>query len=375
MMDSVVQLIRNALSCVKDLELFKHTFIHDATYTGQLLGTLPEPMNKTTPLEVLISTTQLYACISTTKSGYMLLTTSIGKLRRILRIVERRMTNKPENWSQADRIVNESLLKEARFGLRSVFIGLLVTPIGIAFWWLVLNSYHITEVDWFGGLPALIHALEVMEICLLPLLYFMIVDGFQTLAKYTKTKGLLNDLKKGGLSPKSVSVGTYESMTGWVPFWDSGTAMFAGPEEDEAKRIDEEVRKVKNTLTAFFPEDKKGGEKEAKISKEALEEAEDKLEAAVPVLRMEGYREFLYFVFNFVAFYGYLMGIVAYYYDDDNVQPSHIRSLKFGYANTDADWTGNFAGDVMWTIEPLVILGSPLLVAWVKPQKKKVKAD
>jgi hypothetical protein len=375
MMDSVVQFIRNALSCVKDLELFKHTFIHDATYTGQLLGTLPEPMDKTTPLEVLISTTQLYACLSTTKSGYMLLTTSIGKLRRILRIVERRMTNKPENWSQADRIVNESLLKEARFGLRSVFIGFLVTPIGIAFWWLVLNSYHITEVDWFGGLPALIHALEVMEICLLPLLYFMIVDGFQTLAKYTKTKGLLNDLKKGGLSPKSVSVGTYESMTGWVPFWDSGTAMFAGPEEDEEKRTDEEVRKVKNTLTAFFPEDKKGGEKEAKISKEALEEAEDKLEAAVPVLRMEGYREFLYFVFNFVAFYGYLMGIVAFYYEDDNVQPSHIRSLKFGYANTDADWTGNFAGDVMWTIEPLVILGSPFLVAWVKPQKKKVKAD
>jgi hypothetical protein len=121
--------------------------------------------------------------------------------------------------------------------------------------------------------------------------------------------------------------------------------------------------------------EKKAGEKEDKLRQEAFEKAQDKLESAVPVSRMEGYREFLYLLFNFIAFYGYLMGILAYYYEDEEAQPYHIRSLKFGYANSDADWHGNFAGDVMWSVEPIVILGSPFLLTWAKPQKKKVKAD
>ena len=88
------------------------------------------------------------------------------------------------------------------------------------------------------------------------------------------------------------------------------------------------------------------------------------LEAHLPDLYVKAYREFVYFLLNFVAFYGYLMGILAFYYPDDDKQPSYVRSLKFGYGNRLADWTGNFAGDLMWTIEPLVILGSPMVMSF-----------
>eukprot|EP00339_Tiarina_fusa_P018064 CAMPEP_0117005968 /NCGR_PEP_ID=MMETSP0472-20121206/6365_1 /TAXON_ID=693140 ORGANISM="Tiarina fusus, Strain LIS" /NCGR_SAMPLE_ID=MMETSP0472 /ASSEMBLY_ACC=CAM_ASM_000603 /LENGTH=377 /DNA_ID=CAMNT_0004707301 /DNA_START=111 /DNA_END=1244 /DNA_ORIENTATION=- len=377
-MDTIVQLIRNALCCIKDLGLFEGTFIHEAKYTHRLAD-LPSPLDETTPLEVLISITQLYACVSTARSGFNLLTSSVGKLRRILRIVEYRMTATSSNQktkqpsTEADRIVNESLLKEAKFAFRSVIIGILVTPIGVCFWWLFINSWHVTSVDWFGGLPALIHALEVMELCLLPLLYLMIKDGFEMLAKSKRTGGVLENLKNGKITAASgIGIQSYETMTGWVPFWDAGTTMFADPVEGEMALVEKEVKSVEENLSAWF--ETKKGEKEEKINRQALADAEEKLETAVPVLRFEGYREFIYFVLNFVAFYGYLMAPLTFYWDDDETQPYHIQSMMFGYRNVDADWTGNFAGDLMWTVEPLIVLGSPFLVAMLKPQKK-VKAD
>lgn len=376
-MDAYVQFIRNFLCCCKDLAIFEGTFIHDAVTTREFLGpVLPDPLDKTTPLEVLISITQLYACISASRSGMNLLLASVGKLRRIVRLVEDRLKGSTKEWTQADRIVNESLFKEAKFAIRSAFIGFLVFPLGVAFFWLFANSWHVTETDWIGGVRALIHALIVMEIALVPLLYFMIVDGFEMLAKSKRLADLLEIIEQGKLAPEAIGIQRFESMTGWVPFWDSGAPIFGTPSEDEAEKVKEEVKKVRDIMASWFPAEGEKGEKELKISKAAFEEAKDKLEAAVPKLRFEGYREFLYFIFNFVAFYGYLMAPLAFYYEDEQQQPYHIQSLKFFYSNDDADWTGNFAGDLMWTIEPVVILGSPFLIQSLKPRKaSKAKSD
>ena len=69
------------------------------------------------------------------------------------------------------------------------------------------------------------------------------------------------------------------------------------------------------------------------------------------------------------------MAPLTFYYHDEEAQPFHIQAMKFNYSNTEADWTGNFLGDLMWTVEPIVILGSPFLISFLKPKKKKVKAD
>jgi hypothetical protein len=308
MMDAIVQFIRNALCCVKDLQLFGSTFIHDASYTNQTLSSLTAPLDKTTPLEVIISITQLYACLSNTKSGVVLLSSSIGKLRRILRLVEKRMGNIDNNkWTDADLIINESLMKEGGSALRSTFVGALVAPIGICFWWLFINSWHVTEVDWFGGLPALIHALEVMEICLIPLLYYMIVDGLTTLRKSKTAKALVQEIRDQKLVASAVKNETYRSMTGWSPFWGSGVSVFTGVDKlEEEERFASEIENVKEQLRIWFPSsvDKRKGEKEAKQSKEAFNEAEERIFSSIDTFRMEGYREFVYFLLNFAAFYG-----------------------------------------------------------------------
>lgn len=70
-----------------------------------------------------------------------------------------------------------------------------------------------------------------------------------------------------------------------------------------------------------------------------------------------------------------LMAPVTFYFQNDEHQPFVIQLSKFFYGNADADWTGNFAGDFCWTVEPLIILFSPALIAYTQPQKKKQKSD
>ena len=392
-MDAWVQMIRNALCCIKDLKLFSSSALWDASVLQAMTNhILPPPLNKATPLEFIISITQFYAFLSVTKSGFLLIVRNVGKLRRIYRLVEQRTLP----TTLADRLINSSLYQEANRALRSIFIGICVMPIGLAFWWLFCNSWHITTVDWFGGLPALIHALEVMELCLLPLLFYMIVDGLERLSKASQMKVLLNTIQSShGMTRDMLTLQYYEGMTGWAPFWEAGVGWFTTTlkADQDQKQLVEEAQKLERALETLFPpsDDMKGkddtkqnkkddqeGEKEEKIRLEAWDEIQQKLKDDIPVLRMAGYREFLYFLFNFFAFCGYFMAPLCFYYDDDT-QPSFIRSLKFGFKNDDADWYGNFTGDLMWTLEPIVVLTTPYLESYIKPsqrkEEKKVKSD
>jgi hypothetical protein len=371
-MDAIVQLLRNAMCCVKDLKLLQTTLLWDPNYTMQYYD-FPAPLNQTTPLEALISVTQAIACYSTTRQGYKMLVTSWGKIRRIERLLDVRGPMKTD----ADRLVNASLVKESMFALRSLFIGFNVLCIGICFFWLVGNSWHVTETDWIGGIQAVIHALTVMEVCLLPLLYFMWKDAVEQFSKAIRMELLASKMKKGELSTHAMGLSSFEALTGWLPFWDAGVGLFEGPLDPikEEKDMAQEVAKVEEDLKALVG--KKGdGEKEVKVRKQRLQEKADELLASVAVTRWEGYREYVYFVLNCVAFYGYLVGIVVYYWDDELKQPAWIQNyLLLGMNNTLADWHGNFAGDIMWTIEPVIILGSPALFNRMRPKPSKLKAD
>lgn len=405
MLDAIVQFVRNALCCIKDLEYFPDSFMHRPEHTNVWIKTylggfeLPEPLNKTTPLEVLISVTQLYACLSIAYSGLRLLFLSVGKMRRTVRLLDfrtpknnsattRGKTSTLSNFSQADRIVNQNLLKEAKAAMKGALIGFLVAPIGVCFFWLFANSWHVTETQWIGGWIALIDALSVMEACLFPLLIYMVLDGLDILDQYKKIKMLSASIQTGELeSAKSLTVTSYEYMTGWTPFWEAGISPFASAPEAavEEKEIANEVKSVQAMLDRWFPERAvEGGtdaverrttqsqakdedDKKDKIRRQALNKAYAHVQHKLPELYIKGYREFVYFVLNLIAFYGYLMGIITFYYPDDEFQPLYVQKLKFGYGNAIADWTGNFAGDLMWTIEPLFILGSPMVMSFSKP--------
>lgn len=397
-MDAVVQLIRNALCCIKDWEVGGSTPLYDSRFTSYFYE-LPPPLNETTPLEVLISVCQFYAFWSFTRSGFSLMVASLGKFNYFLRLMDYR-TGVPaaHRLTPPEELVNESLLKEGELALRSTLVGFMVMCIGVSFFWLGGNSWHVTSTWWLGGAQGLIHALTVMEVCLLPLLYYMWVDGSRQLAKSKMMISLADRID----SLDALSVDELQVLTDWKPVWSHGVVMSWADLSTSKDRdhLDRETRAVKEHLEIYIAKDapppgkKTGGngngsgdgEKEAKIRRETRQAKAQELRAQAKIARWEGYREYLYFFLNLVAFYGYLQGILAFYFEDDiphGVTAMVVPRLKLGMSNAVADWRGNFIGDLMWTIEPAIILTTPALFRrWAgvattttTPEPRKAKTE
>jgi hypothetical protein len=267
--------------------------------------------------------------------------------------------------------VKNGILNEASSALRDTMVGICVLSIGVSFFWLFGNSLHITGAGWIGGLPALIHALTVMEVALAPLLYLMLKDAARSISKaakvqafvekYTKTKP-----DKGDDSWLDLETFTLLQGDDWAPVWSTDGASSRVEKAAEEKVLNKDVEGIELKVKALT-------ESNATI---VSDETAQRLQNLSMTTKLEGYREYFYFLLNFIAFYGYLLGIIVYYFDKDEAQPSFVTSLKFGTTNEVADWTGNFAGDLMWTIEPLVILSSPLILKnMMKSTESKMKSD
>jgi hypothetical protein len=57
-----------------------------------------------------------------------------------------------------------------------------------------------------------------------------------------------------------------------------------------------------------------------------------------------------------------MLGVLTNYFDGETYQHNFVQQLKLGYTNMEANWGGNLAGDLMWTIEPIVIFASPFVI-------------
>lgn len=374
-MDAIVQLIRNALCCIKDLDLLPYTILNDPANVAKFY-TFPSPhMDKTTPLEVLIAITQLYACISCSISGFKLLKNNgvlrLRKLSQIANVMKHKY--KDIKSKKAIDIIQKSIFHEASAAMKDTLVGVCVFSIGVSFFWLFGNSLHVTAVGWIGGLPALIHALTVMEIALLPLLYLMIKDAAGGISKAGRIQALVDKFngKKAEKDDDSwLDLETFTLIQGedWTPIWSSPSIIDSNMEETaQEKVLEKDAEVVESKIKALTDG------KTVILSNEKGE----RLETLAVTSKYEGYREYVYFLLNFIAFYGYLLGIICYYFDDkEGEQPSFVTNMKMGYSNEVADWTGNFAGDLMWTIEPAIILSSPMILRMLtKRGETKVKSD
>lgn len=390
-MDAVVQLVRNFLCCVKDWDLFSAdsgsflSWIHDPSVIDRFLySDLPSPLNLTTPLEFVISLSQFYAHWSCSKSGYGLISTGVRRLSAIDRVSAVRFKKdigSSDIDTAADVILDKRLKKDRAAALYGIFCGCLVLPIGIAFFWLFANSLHVTSTDWIGGLPYLIYAIIVMEIALVPFLYFMIRDGndkrheahvMQQLAvSVEKADG---KIKQSLLMDEKVftmiaATAPDTSHRTWEPCWQntaSGDTVLdnSTSDADVTKLIAAELKNVQEIVRSLTSN--KGNDEDQRAWQQKLA---DRLRSDATHTALEGWREYVYFVLNLLAFYGYSLSVLAYYFPEDDGARPQYEDLPFTYVgqymlymeNEIADWRGNFLGDLMWTFEPLVIMGSPVL--------------
>jgi len=371
MLDATVQLFRNGLCCLQDLGLLQDSWLSDANVTAQYYD-LPEPLHKTTPLEAIVSIAQIYVVWSGVPGSWRLFWSSYGKLQRIHRLMEE-VTGSIVS-SDVDRLVNASLMKEGRMAIRSMFVAFNVFFISLSFVWIAGNSWHVTEAGWIGGMPALIHALTVMNICLVPLLYYMYKDANEQFVRASRMRLLTAELETGKATSAEMGLTTLEALSGWLPFWDSGVGMFEkiDPKKEVQQLVTEKAR-LQQILDDILgvSASKKDQSQAAKQQEQAAA-----LRGIQRATQLEGYREYIYFVLNAIAFYGYSVCVIVYYWPDELQQPDWLRLMLLNYSNPDADWHGNFAGDLMWTIEPVIVLLSPFYIAAVRNSgKKKVKVE
>lgn len=378
-MSAFVQFVRNCLCCIKDLGLLRDTWLWNSAVTNQYYD-FPEPLNQTTPLEAMISVVQAYVVLTGVPAAWALFWKSYGKLQRIYRLMDAvRGGGGAAARNDADRLINASLVKEALSALRTMFVAFSLLFISLSFVWLTANSWHITEAGWIGGLPALIHALTVMNICLMPLLYFMYKDAGEHFTKAGRMNLLAKNLEQGIVTEADVGLTTLDALSGWSPFWnDVDFALLLRPvdREKERKLVAVETMKVQAILdgiTGAIAYKKKTDTEPHETAVRAVMQREkaDELQPIIAVTRIEGYREYLYFLLNTIAWYGYSLCVLVYYWHDELKQPDWLRIAMLHLSNDDADWHGNFAGDLMWTIEPLIIMSSPLLLSAVKRRGRR----
>lgn len=264
----------------------------------------------------------------------------------------------------AEKIVDDMLLKEKNDAIKDIIIGACLLPIGISFFWLFANSLHVTSTDWIGGVPGLILALTIMEIALIPLLYYMIKDANKKTAESSKMRQIargsvkeIHDLRIDGT--------TFNLLVSYEPFWSKDQKHWAKYVDDNTiqQQFDKEIDFIDSKLKEIKKLD----------DKEKFQNIVSHLEVDSANANLQGWREYIYFLLNFLAFYGYLMGIIVYIWNDEANQPLYISRIKFWMTNPDADWRGNFLGDLMWTVEPVVILASPSFFGLFLPTEKVKK--
>jgi hypothetical protein len=346
MSGAIVQLLRCGLCCIKDLGLFQSTALWDPCYLGQYVYSLPEPLDQTTPLEGLISVAQMYGFVSNSISGCNLVHTSYAKIRRIKRLLNVRIVSQ----THADKMVHTSLKKEMLLARRNVWIGLFVMSIGLCFFWFAAHSWHITETNWLGGPPALISAIAVMEVCLLPLLFYMLKDGSEQWARANRMNDLATKIVAGTWTVDDIDMNSLEVLSGCTLLSDTDmTGCLTIDFGNDQFCIADKVQHALDRLLGR----KKMAEKDPTRN---LNDMAEKLLLSSRKARAEGLRKLICLVLNFVAFYGYLLSILVYYWQSEHKQPPIIRTLMFGMNNSAAGWHGNFASNLMWGLEPVLAL-------------------
>lgn len=400
MLDAYIQFLRNALCTVKNFNILGNTFLYDAKVTTQYY-TLPSPLDETTPLEVLIALTQFYAFIAISLAGYRMITLSgINKLNLLSRlanirvdeatmnelksreedktgdgdvVVKKTKTTRAEDDAAvitevASRLISQNIfINENDAATRSVFVGVNVFAVGIAFFWLFANSFHVTSAGWIGGVANLVHSLEVMEICLLVFLYYMGKDAVRAVRRSKQMAIFVTRINSSRTRSRRLSVDDVKSITveeydwlvgGWTPFWTNSTTS-SSDSSIETRLLSKEEEVVTSNLTSFT----------RRIDDDVI----DNILARSRISLFEGYREYIYFILNFFAFYGYLVCILVYYHPNEASRPVYVRHMLGGMKSADADWLGNAVGDFMWTLEPIIIFTSPMIIDSMKKTPTKAK--
>ncbi len=369
-----------------------------------------EAVAMTTVLEAMICPLQFYAMIYLTMAGYSGITSYLEKAKTvpkwaadiedlkeskkkdalikaeapsspgIRKSARKRTPAKREDVSTSPEAVTRSLafleigLQQYKQEIMSDLVeSVCCLMIGPCFLWLGCNSLHVTTTPHIGGITGVINALIIMEAALVPLLFGMGRAVGSAKAKAEEMESIKEDAYESTLNlPDSTDL-KFKTVFDYVT-----DAVVLRDEIGVSDNDEGDEKAYDLTLTTGFG--LKSGKSpacypwygdEGSIQEsyeaiaagvDAMLDTQSLLSSGLPMIEAGGehaalnkYRDYMYLLLNLLAFWGYLMAPITFYLPEtSNSTINTVATL--GMADSEADWLGNFVGDLCWTIEPAIIL-------------------
>lgn len=396
----IVQLIRNFLCVVKSLLPEPHILQYQIFQTSNVLSSV-------TALEFFIAITQLAAVIFNFTAGFGHLKSGFIEVSsfKLWGLGFKRISLKRNNADSLEISLLSGILNRDLYSTiySKIIVGFLEIIFAISFLFLTCNSLHLHFVT---HPKPVIDALIFMEIGLVYFLFLMIKSILYKLkisGMISKFKSLIGEGVKNSTSktPLPLSAGILFGFD--AGFEDDYMSIFAGlgikyepswrwstPLVRQSVNIDEacdkEIKDMKNELSAFqhiLDSEHKTKTKALKVlgindlnyCLSSLDKYSAKSSSGLLL-------DIVYLLLNTIAGYGYMMGIVAFYFPDGSLGTCSCygivkKAFMLGLDDKSGDWWGNVAGDAAWAIEPLLILTyNPIANFFLLSRKqKKPKKD
>lgn len=390
-----VQLIRNFLCVWK-------TFL-PTTSSFRLLAfpTASSPLNAVNCIEFFIALTQGSAVILNFISCYINIIKGLGEVFRTNRL--KASLDQLSVFGASQSSVEYTLLRHSledghSKGYHNIRVGIAEFFLGGVFAFLAANSLHIHGPS--HPLP-LIQALIVMEIALVYFLYSMIKQMIFDMSTYRRLQLLRNMIESNHMkvqdknkdekskdktkekdhTDSNKKIGNRRVLLSatecgfvhnlMVPFQHIIAPSFAFksynmmPSAHQAQVLRNDLRDIHNLLLSS--DDQNTHVNTSMITTtSSLSEVLNRIDRYSQECVFDLSLTMVCFVLNGLAGYGYLLGILAYYYpkaslDSNNVIEMVVKMLMWNMSASTAEYVGNLVGDVAWTIEPVVVLLVPLV--------------
>ena len=279
--------------------------------------------------------------------------------------------------SDAENIVYTGIRQSLTSAYLRILQGLIQLSFAVSFAVLGLNSLRgLGFFDGAQGQKALnklvIDALVVMDVGLVYFLWvlwskyaehsldstrcdrlaFLLDDGS------TRSRSVVDLAQDAGYAPSSLPLAYSHIMPReHVPLWQQADV------EPSRAALRSAVGEIEDNLDSF--EEQSRSPAAGSSAAAAISSAKQLRSDAAYKLRLLAYEggqsaptDLAFFVLNVIAGYGYLLGILRFYFPESKRGPPALWHwvLKFGLSHADSDWWGNLAGDTAWTIEPLLVM-------------------
>lgn len=368
------QFVRNFLCICKSL-LPTSSPLHQVA-----LATAVHPLNEVTWLELCIGITQFLAvlfCIISSYTNFIVGARDYFRSSKAFVFLDRLSIHGGTVSCAEYTILRHGVLKDQRTGVTKMLVGGGEFVIACSFVFLATNSFHVRGPT--HPLP-LYHALIAMEIALVYFLYLMWGNVVNKLRDALKFRELLQSMEK--LEGVKVSSRKFIDLSCDAGFLDNLMETYLlidntyAPVYRRSRTIIDGLREDLKTVHNTLDEAVLGADKEQKGSA-ATKALRAELRRRITESYIESFLEFIFLLLNLAAGLGYLMGIMAFFFplaystvnmpDEDTFSHFMARACMLQLPPSIADWYGNFAGDLAWTIEPLLVLCKPAILHYFAP--------